>query len=133
MNKTQNDLRLLPAIFNKIGFTLLLLSVLFAALSISKILPIDKVLAMTLFNSVILISLLLLALTKNKIEDELTLKIRLKALAGTFIYGVVVVIVEPLISLLFNGNFLFDNAAPELLVSMFLFYFFMLYILKKNR
>ena len=133
MNKAQNDLRLLPAIFKKIGFTLLLISVLFAALSISKLLQIDKVLAMTLFKSGMLISLLLLALTKNKIEDELTLKIRLKALAATFIYGVVVVIIEPLISLLFNGNFLFDKAAPELLMSMFLFYFLMLYMMKKNR
>ncbi|TVQ87940.1 MAG: hypothetical protein EA393_09835 [Bacteroidetes bacterium] len=133
MNKSQNDLRLLPAIFKKIGFTILLLSVLWAALSVSKILSIDKGLAGTLFESGILISLLLLALTRNKTEDELTLKIRLKALAGSFIYGVVFVIFEPLISLLFGGNFLFDIGATQLLISMFLFYFIMLYIMKKNR
>jgi len=67
-------------------------------------------------------------------EDELTLKIRLKALAGSFIYGVVVVIIiEPLISLLVDGKFFLGNGAQQLLISMFIFYFIMLYIMKKNR
>jgi hypothetical protein len=75
----------------------------------------------------------LLALTRNKIEDELTLRIRLKAFAASFIYGVVIVIIEPLINLLFDGSFLSDKGVIELLISMFFFYFIMMFIMKKNR
>ncbi|MGB1284793.1 MAG: hypothetical protein ACPG44_10090, partial [Polaribacter sp.] len=80
-----------------------------------------------------LISLLLLVITRNKIEDELTLRIRLKAFAASFIYGVATVIVESFISLLFGNIFLTDKGVTELLISMFLFYFIMIFIMKKNR
>jgi len=133
MNKSQNDLRLLPAFFKKIGFTIFLLSVLWVALSISKIIAIEKDFAMTIFQTGVLTSLLLLALSRDKTEDELTLKIKLKALAASFIYGVGIVIFEPLINLLFGDSFVIDIEAQQLFISMFLFYFIMLYITKRNR
>lgn len=133
MNKSQNDLRLLPAFFKKIGFTIFLLSVLWAVLSISKIIAIDKDFAKTIFQTGVLTSLLLLAFSRDKTEDELTLKIRLKALAASFIYGVGIVIFEPLINLLFGDSFVVHIGVQQLFISMFLFYFIMLYIMKRNR
>lgn len=133
MNKIQKDLQLLPVYFKKIALGIIIASILFMVLSISKTLTFDKELIKIISKSSFLISLLLLALTRNKIEDELTLKIRLKAFAASFIYGVVIVIVEPFINLLFDGSFLSDKGVTELLMSMFFFYFLMMFIMKKNR
>ena len=133
MSKIQNDLRLLPTKFKIIGLTIMSLSILFKALPISELLTIDKELIKTISTSGILISLLLLALTRNKIEDELTLKIRLKGLAVSFIYGVGMVIIEPFMNLLFDGEFFSEKGTTELLMSMFFFYFIMVFIMKRKR
>lgn len=133
MNKIQQDLKLLPTNFKKVAFGIMLISALLVVLSISKLLPIDKEIIKTVAKSGFLISLLLLVITRNKIEDELTLRIRLKAFAASFIYGVVIVIVEPFINLLFGDSFLSDKGVTELLISMFFFYFIMMFLMKKNR
>ena len=133
MNKIQQDLNLLPINFKKVAFGIMLISALLVVLSILKSLPIDKEIIKTVAKSGFLISLLLLVITRNKIEDELTLRIRLKAFAASFIFGVVMVIIEPFINLLFDGNLLSDKGVTELLISMFLFYFIMVFIMKKNR
>lgn len=133
MNKIQKDLKLLPSNFKTIAFVLMFISILFITLSKSEVITIDKGIVKTISKSGFLISLLLLALTKSKIEDELTLKIRLKAFAASFIYGVVIVIVEPFVNLLFGDNFLSDMGVTELLITMFFYYFIMMFLMKKNR
>ncbi|MDD4149650.1 MAG: hypothetical protein PHE33_06440 [Bacteroidales bacterium] len=133
MNKTQKDLNLLPPVFKKIAYGIMFLTILFAILSIVKVLAIDKHIAKTISMSFFLIALLLLAITRSKIEDELTLRIRLKAFAASFIYGVAFVIITPFINLLFDGSFLLDVGVEQLLISMFLFYFMMMFIMKRSR
>ena len=133
MNKIQQDLRLLPGHFKKVAFGIMLLSALLVVLYILKVLTIDKEIVETTAKSGFLISLLLLVVTRNKIEDELTLRIRLKAFTASFIYGVVIVIVEPFINLLFGDSFLSDKGVTELLINMFFFYFIMMFLMKKNR
>jgi|TARA_B110000259_G_scaffold96630_1_gene111728 hypothetical protein len=133
MNKIQQDLRLLPGHFKKVAFGIMLLSALLVVLYILKVLTIDKEIVETIAKSGFLISLLLLVITRNKIEDELTLRIRLKAFTASFIYGVVIVIVEPFINLLFGDSFLSDKGVTELLINMFFFYFIMMFLMKKNR
>ncbi len=131
MNKIQQDLKLLPTYFKKVAFGIMLISALLVVLSISKSLPIDKEIIKTVAKSGFLISLLLLVITRNKIEDELTLRIRLKAFSSSFIFGVVMVIIDPFINLLFDGNFLSDKGVTELLISMFFFYFLMIFLMKE--
>ncbi len=133
MKKNQQDLRLLPTNFKKVAFGIMVISALVVVMSMLKILPIEKEIVKTIAKSGILISLLILTITRNKEEDELTLRIRLKAFSASFLYGVVIVIIEPFISLLFDGNFLLDKGAAELLMSMFFFYFMMAFLMKKNR
>ena len=133
MNKIQQDLRLLPRYFKKVAFGIMLFSALLVLLTILKVLPIDKEIIKTIAKSGFLISLLLLVITRNKIEDELTLRIRLKAFAVSFIYGVVSVILEPFKNLLFGDSFLSDKGVTELLISMIFFYFIMMFKMKKNR
>ncbi len=134
MNKTQNNLRLLPRRFKKLAYSLLALSILFITLSVTKVIAIDDEIAKTIFSSGVLLSFLLLALTRDKIEDELTLVIRLKALASSFIFGVGYVVVSPFFSWLFDGEFIVEDLGIEgLLLTMFLFYFGMFGLMKRNR
>lgn len=134
MNKTQKDLRLLPYRFKNVAYGLLLLTFVFILFTLLDIVVIEKETAKTLSSSGILLALLLLALTSDRIEDELTLRIRVKAFAASFIYGVTYVVVMPFINLIFDGDFITDNMGMEgLLFTMFLFYFGMFGLMKKHR
>lgn len=133
MNKNQNDLRLLPTPFKKVALGIMLLSVLFVVLSLSYTLIINKMIVITISKTGILISLLIFALTKNKIEDELTSRIRLKAFAGSFIFGVGYAIGEPFLNLLLKGNLISDKGVTGHLILMFLFYFMFFYLMLKKR
>jgi len=133
MNKIQTGSQLLPVYFKKIAFGIIITTVLFEALSYSKILMIDKELLNTISRSGILISLLLLALTRSKIEDELTLNIRIRAFAGSFAFGVGILIVEPFVNLIFDGSFSSDIGSTQLIMTMLCFYFLMFFKMKKNR
>lgn len=133
MAKNHQDLRLLPLPFKKVAFGIMIFIVLLIILTISKIIPLDKSSTKVISKTGILISLLLLALTKNKIEDELTSKIRLKALASSFIFGVGYVITEPFISVFFQNGFLSNKGATEILITMLLFYFMTFYFMLKKR
>lgn len=133
MNKIQQDLRLLPVHYKKYAFGIMIFSVLFIVLTKSKLLPIDKDIVKEISRTGILVSLFMLAFTKNKVEDELTSKIRLKALAGAFLYGVVIVILNPFLNILFQHSFSSDKGGAELVIGMLIFYFIIFYLSLKNR
>ena len=132
MNNIQKDLKLLPYRYKKYiyGFIFFLI---IAVIIVVKVFHGDKALFSTIFEDALLLSLLLLTLTGEKTEDELLMKIRLKALAGAFIDGVATVIVEPLINLLFDGSYIFEKGAGYVLINMFMFYFIFFYLMKRNR
>ncbi len=131
MDKEQKDLLLLPASFRKIAFGIMILSVLYLLLREWQ--ATDKSAIQTMATSGFLTSLLLLAITKSKIEDERMTKIRLKAFTGSFIYAVVIVITNPVVSFIFGDHYALDKRVTELLISMFFFYFIMIFILKKSQ
>jgi hypothetical protein len=133
MANNQQDLRLLPAPFKKVAFGLMTLSILLIILAASKLLSLDKEIDMTIAKIGLLISLLMLALTKNKVEDELTIKLRLKALASSFIFGTVYVIAIPLVNLLLNETYFTDKGATEVIIAMLLYYFLIFYTMLKKR
>ena len=133
MNKIQQDLPLLPRTFKKVAFGILFLTVSLIVLSKLDLLTFEKEIVKAITKTGLLISLLLFVLTRNKIEDELTLRIRLKAFTSAFIYGVLIVIIKPFINFLFGDSFLSDIDVYELLLSMFFFYFFTIFLMKKNR
>lgn len=133
MTEYNQDLRLLPIYFKKIAFGIMISIALLIVLTKSKTLPIDKSFLVTISKTGILVSLLLLALTKNKIEDELTSRIRLNAFASSFISGVLYVIVEPFVSLLFKDGFVSDRGVTEILITMFLVYFMTFYSMLNKR
>ncbi len=75
---------------------------------------------------------MLLAFSKEKVENEQTYRFRAKALSASIIYGVVSVIIHPIISFALDGNFVLDSDASTILIQMFIFYFIMKYIFYQN-
>ena len=133
MDKSQFELRLLPIYFKTVALGIMLVTFCFSLLSVFEIITFDKEVAKTISKSVFLIALLILAISKNKIEDELTLVIRLKAFTASFIFGVLIVIIDPIINLFFEGMLLLDKGVTELLIGMLLYYFFMFFLMKRNK
>lgn len=133
MVKGDRKVRLLPRYFNKVAIILFVLVLIFAGLSLLNILPIDKSILKELTKEGVLLTLLILALTRSKVEDELTLRIRVVSYASAFFFGVARAILNPIINLLFGGPFHSDTRTDELLVSMLLFYFVIFYFLKRGR
>jgi len=131
MNPIQQDLRLLPQAFKKIGFGLILLSFA-AAIILTKVLDINSATMRPFFESAILAGLLLIAFSKSAIEDELSFRIRLKGLSAAFIFGVCLVILNPFLGMLFDGDAVSSKGSVELLISMFLFYFLMVFLMKRT-
>ena len=133
MNTNQNELRLLPGYFKKIAWGLLATVLLIIVLRLTNILQIEKAIVKAAIENTVLPALLLLALTQDKVEDELTMRLRAGAFAGSFIFGVAFFIATPFVNLIFVGSFMSDTGVFQLLLTMFFFYFIIFYLAKKNR
>ncbi len=133
MERNQLHLRLLPTNFKKIGYGILVLSVLFVFLFKLNLLKVDQEIVWVISKIGILISLLILAITRNKIEDELTFRIRVQAIGRSFIFGVLYVIFNLLLKLQFSEHFVLDDSAVGILLLMFIFYFITFHSILYNR
>ncbi|MFC6858697.1 hypothetical protein [Zunongwangia atlantica] len=126
-----SDIKLLPHKFKIVGYVLLTISILFFGIAVTEIISVEKKITKNIFFDLILIAFLILALSKEKIEDERSMKLRLVAFAATFLYGVLFAVVSPFVSILFHGSFETDINASQLLFTMFLWYFGVFYFMKK--
>ena len=133
MQSDNNELRLLPNKTKKYGWILLGVTIVFAVLGMTDVLPFGDAAEKNVAENLLLFSLLLLAVSKDKIEDEMTIKLRMQAFASSFIFGVVFVIIMPYINYLFDGEFFVNKGAFELLLTMLIFFFITHYFGKKNR
>lgn len=133
MKNIHKDLQLIPYSYKKVIYGVFGMLILVGILSIVKVLPFEKEIVKIILKNILLITLLFFALTEDKVEDELISKLRLKAFAASFIYGVVIIIISPLINLIFDGEFYVDKSANELLISMFIFYFLIFHLMKRKR
>jgi hypothetical protein len=120
MKKLQN-LKLLP---NRVkGVAIILVVITFFALIAGKFLFSDYHTVRLLIKNLLLVSLLLVSISRDKIEDELTLVLRLQSYAFAFIAGVVYAMVQPVANLLVE--FLINNEAAtfvELSITQVLFF-----------
>ena len=133
MKRINNDLYLLPVQFKKVAIGILIASLIMNIAGKMKLAPIDVELWMSIASIVLLVSFLLFAISRNKIEDELTLKIRATALATAFLFGVLEVILQPIIHLIIEGEYFSEVDGTRMLIRMFLVYFAMSFILKRRR
>ena len=109
---------LLPRKFKMIGVVIILLS--FAAMIIFKttmphLLKDSKVF---LWNGLIL-GLLIIVLSKDKVEDEMLMAMRLRGMAASFIGGVVFVFITPFIDILFRDPVRTMEAQPAIMFMLF--------------
>ena len=125
------DLKLLPHKFKIVGYVLLAISLVLFIISSTDLIDVEKEIIKNGFFDLVLIAFLVLALSKEKVEDERSVKLRLLAFAATFLYGVIFALISPLGSILFNGSFEIDLQANQLLFTMFLWYFGVFYFMKR--
>ncbi|WP_298420926.1 hypothetical protein [uncultured Kordia sp.] len=87
----------LPHTFKKIGIVLVVVSILF--MFARKLLDIEVATTLKfILKRVVLIGLLMVAISKEKIEDEMIRTIRGQAFKMAFIAGVVYTLIQPLIN-----------------------------------
>jgi hypothetical protein len=131
----KNQLRLLPNYFKKIGLGVFILT--FIALMIVKLSGIEFTqIQREIYKFIVMnfttLSLLFVAFSRDKIEDELVIQIRFKAMAISFIFAAAYSIMNPLTYLIFHDPI--KELSSQLLVeSMLLFYLIWFYLLKRSR
>jgi len=126
-------LNLLPNYFKKIGLGFILASVVFVvSVKISGIhLTVEKKEMMkTIFWDILIIGMLFIAFSKEKDEDELTMLIRMKALASAFVYIVIFKIVSDVFGII--DQELIENMNGYFF-QMMMWYFFVYYSAKLLR
>lgn len=132
--KTKNEFGLLPNYFKKIGIVIMLLSVIPAimikALHIKLGVTSKEFLKLLTIN-IFILGLLFIAWSKDKIEDEMTVALRLKSMGFAFIWAIFYVIIAPFVNILVN--YPTDITGQSLVLSMLLVYLFMYYVQKKGR
>jgi hypothetical protein len=133
--KKRNEAGLLPNIFKKIGVAVMLLAflpaVIVKAVNI-QLTPTNKEVFRLLTINAFILGLLFVAWAKDKVEDELTVAIRLKAMGWSFIWAVLFVIIKPFVDMFFNGS-ITDLKSQELVLSMLFIYLLMYYVQKRGR
>jgi len=125
--------KLLPLYFKKISYSLFTLAILLLILKLTGVLDTNPKLLKSISYNFILIGLLFLIITREKIEDELTLQLRVRSYAMAFISGIVFVIMEPWLNLLFDSNFIIEKSISELMIFMFIMYFITFRMALNNR
>ena len=82
--------------------------------------------------SALLLGIFIIAVSRSKVEDELTLLIRLKALGGAFVFGIIEVILSPVFRNWFTSNV--DRMdAGRLIFKMLFFYFLLFYFFRRQQ
>ncbi|MDI9364908.1 MAG: hypothetical protein QM541_08150 [Flavobacterium sp.] len=133
--KKENIINLFPNYFKKIGIALMLLGLIPAGFisqtdfAFVKLIPKDVMKLITI--DLCLVGLLLMAWAKDKIEDEMTMYMRLKAIEWTFMYAVIYVIIAPLLDRILNTSSITDINSKGLIVMMVTVYLIQFNIQKK--
>ncbi|OQP52506.1 hypothetical protein [Niastella populi] len=133
--KCKKEPFLLPEYFKKVGLVVMISAfvpaIIIKAMSVEMIQSQKELFHVFTLNAFIL-GLLFVAWSKDKIEDEMTVFIRLKAMALTFTSAVLCVIIVPFIDLLFK-NPIANITGRQVVMSMLFFYLMMYYFQKRGR
>ena len=133
--KMKSELRLLPSYYKKAGLIIILLPfiiTLLIKLLNAAFLHSHKEIILIIVPSICILGLLIIALARDKFEDEMTILLRLKAMAFTFIAAVIYVITEPLLDWLW-GDAVNLLSSRHLVVTMLISYILFFFFLKKLR
>jgi hypothetical protein len=127
----------LPRYFIKIGISLIVLPIIFMA--VTKILYDDirvefgshNVEIMTaMFKSFVILGLSFITFSRSKVENENTFKMRMAGILGAFITGIVMVLISPIFDLFGEGP-IESMDSGQLIVTMLLMSMIFRYSAKK--
>lgn len=127
--------KLLSVKFKKIGIGVIVLSILPGLIIKSMhivLMQSQRELFKSLSYSGFLIGLLIIVLSRDKEEDELTIYLRLTAMLDMFVFAVIYVIIKPLIVLMFQTTFI-DITGQQLVTLMLVGYLISYYLKRYNR
>ena len=132
-DKKKHKAGLLPHYFKKIGMVLLIMA--FIPAIIVKYIGIElaqasKEVFKILLMNIVILSLLLVAFAKDKVEDEKTIFFRVKSLTIAFIWAVLFVVLKPLTDVIFKNKI--ENENAQGLVLSMLFVYLIFYYLQKR-
>jgi hypothetical protein len=126
---------LLPNYFRKAGIAVMVLAfvpILIVRAVNFPLSPASKEAFKLLSMNAFILGLLLIACARDKVEDELTIAIRHKSMIMGFIWGVLYLIIKPLIDMLVKDP-ITDLKGQELVLSMLLVFLLMYFVQKKGR
>ena len=126
--------RLLPNYVKKICFIIFLVAIVFPLCASYPIItwPENIGILKKISFDFALISLFLMTMSKNKIEDELTHLIRLRSYASAFFMGVVMVIFSSITNLFHSFTIDYQIKGEEVVFYMLGFYFIFYYLERKQ-
>ena len=131
----KNQAALLPKYFKRIGLVIMILAfvpaIVIKSMNVEMVQSQKELFRIFTLNAFIL-GLLFVAWSKDKVEDEMTVAIRLKAMAWTFSWAVLYVIVKPIVDLLFKDP-IQDLTGQQVVMSMLFVYLIMYYLQKIGR
>lgn len=124
---------LLPVYFKKIGLAVMILAfvpTITVNLMNVQMMQNQKELFRVLTLNVFILGLLFVAWSRDKVEDEMTVSIRLKALFWTFTWTVLYVIISPFFDLFLKEPI--GNLTGQQVVMNMLFVYLLIYYLQKK-
>ena len=122
---------LLPGYFKSVGIGIIALVIL--TLIILKVTGMHKTPAPREMSlNVFILGLLFIAWSEDKVEDEMTIALRLKSLGFAFVQGVLMIILEPFIDILFK-NPVEMHSGQGLVIDILMVYLMIYYLQKKGR
>ncbi|HEY0669210.1 MAG TPA: hypothetical protein VGD22_13580 [Sphingobacteriaceae bacterium] len=122
-----NQIKLLPRYFKIAGLLIIVISVLLRIWA-NALMPDFKLYV----PSLIILGMSIIAFSRNKVEDELTLLIRLKAMSAAFVFGLIEVILKPIFNNWFDYN-LNETDSGRLIGKMLFFYFLFFYFFRRQQ
>ena len=127
--------KLLGVHFKKIGVVVMILSMvpgLIVKTMHIVLMESQKDLLKSLSYSGFLLGLLFIVLSRDKVEDELTIHIRITSMQEMFIFAVIYVMIKPLIVWVLQSPFT-DVSGQQLVTLMLVGYLISFYLKKLNR
>ena len=121
MTYQPNKIGFLPNYFQKIAAGLFVLSIiaLFIMKSYFKLGDLSE----QITGNIIMISFVIYMLAAQKIEDELTIKLRMRAWSVSFFAIISYAIIEPYINFLLGDGFVFDSSGKDVIQYGVIIYF----------
>ncbi len=124
----------IPNYFKKIGLAVMVLAFLLGVLAKTGTIEMaqhPKDLFKLFTKNSFLLGLLLIALAKDKVEDEMISAIKLRTMAFAFVFGVLIVIIRPIVDLI-SKDPITGVTGQEVVLQMLCVYLIVYYLQKRK-